>query len=84
MIRRSRSRPRDKRDITVPGGMGGREALPRLRELDPDLPAIAISGYAEDAVLAHPYEHGFQGALAKPFRVGDVAAMVDALEVSDP
>ena len=67
-------------DLTVPGAMGGREALARLRALDPTLPAIATSGYTEDAVLARPQEFGFQGALAKPFRVADVAAILADVE----
>jgi len=68
-------------DLTVPGGLGGIAALRRLREIDPDLPALATSGYTDDAVMSRPLDFGFQGALPKPFRVGDVAAALEELEL---
>ena len=52
----------------------------RLREIDPDLPALATSGYTDDAVMSRPLDFGFQGALPKPFRVGDVAAALEELD----
>jgi len=54
-------------DLTVPGGMGGREALQQLRAVDPDVRAIVASGYSEDPVMAHFAEHGFVGVMAKPY-----------------
>jgi CheY-like chemotaxis protein len=56
-------------DLTVPGGMGGGEAIKRLREIEPHLSAVVSSGYFEDPVLAEFREHGFQGAIAKPYAV---------------
>jgi len=55
-------------DLTVPGGMGGVEALAALRRLDPHLVACVSSGYADDTVLSEPGAFGFQAASAKPFR----------------
>ncbi len=60
-------------DLTVPGGMGGLEALRRLRELDPGVRALVASGYATDAVLADHEAYGFGGAVIKPFRAADLA-----------
>lgn len=54
-------------DLTVPGGMGGVAALEEIRKIDPDVRAIASSGYAHDEILARPREFGFQAALAKPY-----------------
>ena len=54
-------------DLTVPGGMGGRELLPRLRELDPKVKAIVVSGYSQDPVMGNHHRFGFNGALIKPF-----------------
>ena len=54
-------------DLTIPGGMGGLEALGRLRQLDPAVVAIVSSGYSNDPVLARWAEHGFRAALAKPY-----------------
>lgn len=54
-------------DLTVPGGMGGREAMERLRAYDPEVKAIVSSGYSRDPVLANYRLHGFQGILPKPY-----------------
>jgi two-component system cell cycle sensor histidine kinase/response regulator CckA len=68
-------------DLTVPGGMGGAEALALLRELDPAVCAIVMSGYADTGLLAD-YQHvGFSGRLAKPFSLRDLATTVHDLLV---
>jgi PAS domain S-box len=63
-------------DLTVPGGMGGREALVRLREIDPHVRAIVSSGYSSDPVLANYRTHGFCGVVAKPYEVGEFARVL--------
>ena len=60
-------------DLTVPGGMGGVEALGRLRKIDPSVKAIVSSGYFNDPVLANYREYHFQGVLHKPFAAADLA-----------
>lgn len=54
-------------DLMIPGGMGGKETILEIRKLDPDIPAVVVSGYAEDPVLASPREYGFSDSLGKPF-----------------
>jgi len=54
-------------DLTVPGGMGGREAMEHLRQMDPGVCAIVSSGYSRDPVLANYQVHGFQAVLPKPY-----------------
>ena len=54
-------------DLTVPGGMGGREAMEHLRRLDPSVCAIVSSGYSRDPVMSNYQAHGFQGILPKPY-----------------
>jgi PAS domain S-box-containing protein len=56
-------------DLTVAGGMGGREALPHLREIDPHVRAIVSSGYSNDPIMANYHEHGFRAVLVKPYTV---------------
>ena len=60
-------------DLTIPGGMGGEEALRRIVALDPGFRAIVSSGYAADGVLAHHAKLGFVACLTKPYRVKMVA-----------
>jgi CheY-like chemotaxis protein len=59
-------------DLTIPGGMGGKEAVGRLRKLDSAVRAVASSGYSDDPVLANFREHGFDAVIPKPFRLHDL------------
>ncbi len=59
-------------DLTVPDGMGGREAMAELIKSDPEVRAIVASGYSNDPVLANYREYGFRACLGKPFRIGEL------------
>lgn len=63
-------------DLTVPGGKGGKEALPRIQEIRADIPVIAMSGYSDDPVIANPPKHGFTDAIAKPFTISQLSAVL--------
>ncbi len=54
-------------DMTVPGGMGGKEAVHEILAMIPTIKAIVSSGYSEDPVMASPSEYGFCAAMAKPY-----------------
>ena len=66
-------------DLTVPGGMGGREAMELIRRLDLNVPAIVSSGYSSDPVLANFQAYGFQASVPKPYEVSQLIAMVQRL-----
>ncbi len=59
-------------DLTVPGGMGGKEALMKLLEIDPAVKAIVSSGYSNDPIMANFRNHGFRGVVTKPYRIRDL------------
>jgi len=56
-------------DLTVPDGMGGKEAIKKLLEIDPGVKGIVTSGDSEDPIIIDFKEYGFSGAIAKPFGI---------------
>jgi len=64
-------------DLTVPGGLGGREVIGRLREMDPGVRAIVSSGYSGDPVLARHEAHGFRGMIQKPCSLANLRAALE-------
>jgi CheY-like chemotaxis protein len=56
-------------DITIPGGMGGKETMASLRALDPQVKAVISSGYAQDPIMADFTQYGFSAVVAKPYTV---------------
>jgi signal transduction histidine kinase/CheY-like chemotaxis protein len=63
-------------DLTVPGGMGGRETIEKLRQMDPKVRAIVSSGYSHDPVLAQYRAHGFLGMVPKPYDLHELLKVV--------
>ena len=64
-------------DLTVPGGMGGRQAMEQLLRLDPAVCAIVSSGYSNDLVLSNYQAHGFRGMVSKPYEIADLAHAIE-------
>jgi CheY-like chemotaxis protein len=63
-------------DLTLPGGMGGKEALKHLIEIDPTVNAIVSSGYAMDSTMARYQDYGFRGVIAKPYEAAELGKIV--------
>ncbi|MFC1718608.1 ATP-binding protein [Candidatus Poribacteria bacterium] len=60
-------------DLTIPGSMGGKEAIQKLREMDPNAKAIVSSGYSNDPVMADFKKYGFSGVIAKPYKMQELS-----------
>jgi CheY-like chemotaxis protein len=63
-------------DLTIPGGMGGKEGIQRLLEIDPECKAIVSSGYSTDPVMADFKKYGFKGAVVKPYKLKELSEEV--------
>ncbi|MCB1869261.1 MAG: transporter substrate-binding domain-containing protein [Gammaproteobacteria bacterium] len=63
-------------DLTVRGGMGGKDAVQGILDIDPAARVIVASGYSNDPVMAHYQNYGFRAAIAKPYNVADFTATV--------
>src|SRR6266545_3952221 len=63
-------------DLTIPGGMGGKEAIKHLLELDSQARAIVSSGYSNDPVMAEFSKYGFRGVAAKPYEIRELAKVL--------
>ncbi|MBI5583119.1 MAG: PAS domain S-box protein [Deltaproteobacteria bacterium] len=66
-------------DLTVAGGMGGKEALQKLLVIDPQIKALASSGYSSDPVMSNYQAYGFQGVIAKPYTMEELSRVVGRL-----
>ncbi len=64
-------------DLTVPGGMGGKEAIGEIRKLSRETPVFVASGYAEDPVIAQPQKYGFTGSICKPLIKNELVKMLN-------
>ena len=63
-------------DLTIPGGMGGEEAIKELKKVDPHVRAIVSSGYSNDPVMADYKEYGFCDVVTKPYTLEELSETV--------
>jgi CheY-like chemotaxis protein len=66
-------------DLSIPDGMGGKEAVGHLRAFDPSVKAIVSSGYTHDPAVMDFPAYGFSGKLAKPYKINDMKTVLEQL-----
>ena len=64
-------------DLTVPGGLGGKETISEIRTQDKNVPIFVLSGYADDPIMSNPTSFGFNASISKPFTLKDVAEVLN-------
>jgi DNA-binding NtrC family response regulator len=63
-------------DLTIPGGMGGKETIEQLIRIDPSVKAIVTSGYCDDPVMENFREHGFCAVISKPYSIKTLSGTI--------
>lgn len=66
-------------DLTIPGGMGGKEAVREILALDPSARVLVSSGYSNDPVMSAPGSYGFKGVVPKPYTLRELRAEMQKL-----
>jgi CheY-like chemotaxis protein len=69
-------------DLTIRGGMGGAETVQKLLAFDPRVKAVVSSGYSDDAAVADYQQQGFRAFLKKPYKLGELQALLGAVLAS--
>jgi PAS domain S-box-containing protein len=68
-------------DLTIPGGMGGKETIEELLKIDSDTIAVVSSGYSNDPIMSNYEKYGFSGVVSKPYRIEELSwVMRDVLK----
>ena len=66
-------------DLTIPRGMGGKEAVKEILAINPEAKVLVSSGYSTDPIMANYREYGFSGAMAKPYQLEDLRKIIDQI-----
>ncbi len=70
-------------DLTIPGGMGGKDAIGKLRELFSGVKAIVSSGYSENPVMSNFASYGFCGVISKPYNMEELGRVLHEVLVKN-
>ena len=66
-------------DLTIKGGMGGKQTVQELLKIDPNIKTIVSSGYFNDPVISRFEEYGFMGCITKPYKIGNLKETLEKL-----
>jgi PAS domain S-box-containing protein len=66
-------------DLTIPGGMGGKETVLEILKINPDAKVVVASGYSNDPIMANYQKHGFIASIAKPFQLYELNKLINAI-----
>jgi len=66
-------------DLTIPGGMGGKEAAQQILAIDPKACLIVSSGYSNDPIMSDYSAYGFNGSIAKPYKMAEFGQMLSSV-----
>jgi CheY-like chemotaxis protein len=63
-------------DLTIPGGIGGKEAVQKILAINPEAKVVVSSGYSNDPVMANFKDYGFCSAIAKPYQLSELTRVI--------
>jgi len=66
-------------DLTIPGGMGGKETIENLLKIEPKIKAVVSSGYSNDQIMADFNKFGFCGYITKPYNIKELSRILYAI-----
>ena len=66
-------------DLTIPGGMGGKDASRKILKMDPYASIIVTSGDANDPIMSDYATYGLKGTIPKPYRIAELKMVVEHL-----
>jgi len=66
-------------DLTIPGGMGGKDAAQQILTIDPKACMIVSSGYSDDPIMSDYQSYGFSGAIVKPYKMAEFGSMLSSI-----
>lgn len=66
-------------DLTIPGGMGGKEACEKILEIHSEAVIVASSGYSNNPVMSEFHKYGFKESISKPYKINDLGKLLNSL-----
>ncbi|MFA5859334.1 MAG: response regulator, partial [Elusimicrobiota bacterium] len=68
-------------DLTIVGGMSGKDTIGQLLKIDTNVKAIVSSGYSTDIVVSEYDKYGFKGILPKPYELAAMSHVLNKLSL---